>query len=59
MEILTSIDENVHLCDYGPGPLVAGWTYEQLDWTPPKKAAKAQDSNCGTLSPSATLPLSF
>ncbi|KZT55833.1 Aldo/keto reductase [Calocera cornea HHB12733] len=36
IEKLNSIDENRHLCNYGPGPLVSGWTYEQLGWTPPK-----------------------
>ncbi|KZP01808.1 Aldo/keto reductase [Calocera viscosa TUFC12733] len=36
MKVLFSIDENRHLCNYGPPPLVSGWTYEQLGWTPPK-----------------------
>jgi len=39
MNVLNGIDENRHLCDYGPGPLVSGWTYEQLGWTPPKTVA--------------------
>ncbi|EJU03467.1 Aldo/keto reductase [Dacryopinax primogenitus] len=37
MDILNSIDENVHLCNYGPPPLVSGWTYEQLGWSRPYK----------------------
>jgi len=32
VKILNSLDQNKHLCNYGPPPLVSGWTYEQLGW---------------------------